>query len=134
MGLPTEVTGGVVRGTPRCEAVREDVRDMACETRSLAASRSFSRRSATAVSFAVTSTGLAAPNGFDRCVVDVVEGFGEARGEGVWEAPVLFLGRSSSLRRPIWGVGGVELLGEVLFLEIARGLRQSLSSGGVGPS
>ena len=51
-------------------------------------------------------THLAAPNGLD--LEPAVEGLGEARGEGATEFAEE-RGRSSSLRLPIWGVGGVEL-------------------------
>lgn len=50
---------------------------------------------------------LAAPKGLDLELV--ADGLGEARGDGVAEAEV-DRGSNSSLRRPICGVGGVELL------------------------
>lgn len=57
-------------------------------------------------------TDLAAPKGL-ALGADGAPGleaiFGEERGEGLAEL-VEERGRSSSLRRPIWGVGGVELV------------------------
>ena len=55
----------------------------------------------------IQDTYLAAPKGFD--LEPALEGLGEARGEGVAEVDEE-RGRSSSLRLPICGVGGVELL------------------------
>jgi hypothetical protein len=49
---------GVERVSPRCEAVREEVRDMVCTIRSFTCSRSFSRRSLIAASLERVSTGL----------------------------------------------------------------------------
>lgn len=88
---------------------------------------------------------LAAPKGLD--LEPVADGLGDARGDGVAEADV-DRGSNSSLRRPICGVGGVELFAtvapisigtfsqlfgqwdirEVEFREIVRGRLQSLLS------
>jgi hypothetical protein len=60
----------------------------------------------------VRETNLAAPKGL-ALGADGAPGleaiFGEERGEGLAELAEE-RGRSSSLRRPIWGVGGVELV------------------------
>lgn len=88
-------------GVPvRKDAVREFVRDMVCDARrSFAVSRSFSRRSATSFSRVDTSTGLAAPNGFDRELAAVeLANLGEERGLGLAD-PLFARGISSSLRR-----------------------------------
>jgi len=79
--------------------VREVFRLIECVKRSL----SFSSRSATAASFAATSTGLAAPKGLERD--GPVEGLGEDSGDVTVEFPDDF-GRSSSFRR--MGVGGAD--------------------------
>lgn len=110
-----DVGGGVlVLIGVRSEAWRELVRDML--ERSFAASRSLSRRSATSFSRVETSTGLAAPKGFALLLELEVGGVGPILGEesglGVAEA-LPDRGRSSSFRRLIWGVGGVELLGDM---------------------
>lgn len=123
--------GGDLAG--RSMPVRELVRLIVI--RSLVVSRSLSKRSATSFSLVETSTGLAEPNGLDRVELAETVGvgpiFGEDRGLDVPDA-VPDLGNSSNLRRPIWGVGGVEFVGELLFLPIGglgRELLQSLSSG-----
>jgi hypothetical protein len=59
--------GGLVKGL-LSEPVREFVRDIDKLGRSLLASRSLARRSATSCSLDVTSTGRAVPNGFGRGV------------------------------------------------------------------
>ena len=123
---PLRVKGD--RGTPaRSAPWRELLRDIGCwPTRSFVASRSLSRRSAIAFSLAVTSTGLdvshpvstqttsgigdtnlAAPNGLGRLAGLLWVILGEARGDdGVELFPER--GKSSSFRRVIWGVGGVD--------------------------
>jgi hypothetical protein len=119
VGCGGSAGGGICLVDGRSDAVREFVRDMECDNRSL----SFSSLSATAASFAETSTGLdkmdykhkdkdddskthlAAPNGLDREVP--VVGFGDDRGEATTEL-LEDLGRSSSLRRT--GVGGADSL------------------------
>jgi hypothetical protein len=111
--------GGICLVDGRSEGVREFVRDIECVNRSL----SFSSLSATAASFAVTSTGLrkhsrkhfykhevsetylASPNGLNRAALVAV--FGEDSGETTVEA-LVDLGKSSSLRRI--GVGGADSL------------------------
>jgi len=126
-----DVAGGGV--LVRREAVRELVRDMECDAnRSLVVSRSFSRRSATSFSREDTSTGRALPNGLERelskAELDVI--LGEERGLGLAEV-LVERGMSSSLRRVSCGVGGVELLGDVLPRGFGLGreeLRQSFSS------
>jgi len=128
--LIDELGGGVL---VLSDAVREVVRDIGCEfRRSFAASRSFSTRSATSRSREDTSTGLALPNGLERGLgpdkAEVI--LGEERGLGVVELAVE-RGISSSLRLVICGVGGLEVLGDVLPRATGRGrelLLQSLSS------
>lgn len=107
----------------RSEAVRELVRDI------VRRSRSFSSRSITSCSRPETSTGLAAPKGLERDDTDTEDVgpiFGDDKGLGVPEA-LPERGKSSNLRR-ICGVGGVELVGEVLFLLRDLDFRQSESS------
>lgn len=111
----------------RSEAVRELVRDIV--SRSRLCSRSFSSRSMTSCSRPETSTGLAAPKGLERDDADTEDVgpiFGEDKGLGVPEA-LPERGKSSNLRR-ICGVGGVELVGEVLLLLSDLDFRQSKSS------
>lgn len=89
------VDGGGVRGWTegRSDPVRELVLDMDSRSRSL------STRSAISLSRADTSTGLAAPKGFER---DEAGGVGPILGEesGLGEADTLSeRGRRSSLRR-----------------------------------
>jgi len=116
----------------RKDAVRELVRDIGWANRSFASSRSFSRRSATSCSREETSTGLAAPNGLERGLtpaeLEVI--FGEERGLGLAEL-LVERGINSSFLRVSWGVGGVELFGDVLPRVTGLGLeelRQSVSS------
>jgi len=126
-GVFATAGGGVL---VRKDALREFVREMGWdERRSLTFSRSFSRRSATSFSRVDTSTGFAAPNGFDRELAVAFAILGDERGLGLAD-PLLDLGINSSLRRVSEGVGGVELLGDVLPRATGLGreeLRQSLS-------
>jgi len=90
--------GGVL---VRSDAVRELVRDIGYEAkRSLAISRSFSRRSATSLSRDDTSTGLAAPKGLARepgtAELDAI--LGDESGLGLAEL-LVERGMSSSFRR-----------------------------------
>ncbi len=107
-----------------------------CATFSRTSSRSFSIFCCASASRADTSTGLctpevnallscrigcaylAAPKGFDLGAV--AAGLGEARGEGAVEFDEE-RGRSSSLRRPICGVGGVELLASLTSIRTQPG-------------
>jgi len=114
-GAELVAVGGGVRvrlSMFRSMPVRELVRDIESGTRSFISSRSFSILSATSFSREVTSTGFAAPKGLER-ETGVADILGDDNGLGVADGPP-DRGRSSSLRRPSWGVGGVEVVGDVL--------------------
>jgi hypothetical protein len=140
--------GGGTRGEPDLLVVRsnppfEPDRDMVCCcTLDATASRSFSTRSVISLSRAETSTGLeeassgteqrkiatsshlASPKGFERGVlVPALAGpiRGDDSGDGTADGPLR--GRSSSLRRPIWGVGGVEVVAIMAWRKFSKQLQ-----------